>query len=124
MTGLRRTQRPPIWSPDAKSPDVGGAVQPDAERSDTVMRTIERALSDDAASDARNVLVMVSGDEILLRGHIRSWSERSRIGEVAWNTAGVRTVHNDLVLYDDAGISGRLHRSFDASDAGAGGCDV
>ncbi|WP_083295346.1 BON domain-containing protein [Curtobacterium sp. BH-2-1-1] len=100
------------------------AIPADAARSAEVAQRIEQALFEDASLDAHNVLVIVSGDELALRGHVRSWSERSHIGEIAWNTPGVCAVVNDLVLFDDAAVHGRRLHGTDPMDLGAGGCDV
>ncbi len=100
------------------------AIPADAARSAEVAQRIEQALFEDASLDAHNVLVIVSGDVLVLRGHVRSWSERSHINEIAWNTPRVCADVNDLVLFDDAAVHGRLLHGTDPMDLGAGGCDV
>ncbi|WP_396291115.1 BON domain-containing protein [Curtobacterium sp. KT1] len=116
-------------APAPASPSRAGAgtssqQSADAARSADVSHRIAQAMSDEASRRARDLLVIVSGDEIVVRGHVRSWSERDHIGAVALDTPGVRVVCNDLVLFDDAAVHGHLHHGGDGHDLGAGGCDV
>lgn len=79
------------------TPDLRDA-QDDVDRADEVAGRVEQALTDDARLCARDIVVDVHGTELTLHGRVQSWSERSSIGEVAWNTPGISAVFNDLTI--------------------------
>lgn len=57
---------------------------------------IEAALKRRAQSEADNIEVMVSGDEVTLKGDIHSWPERRLATSAAWSVPGVRKVVDKL----------------------------
>jgi osmotically-inducible protein OsmY len=68
-------------------------VEPDA-----VKRKIEEAFKRDAILDALHVTVEVEGSEVVLRGEVRSWTERREAEEAAWSAPGVMTVRNEITV--------------------------
>jgi osmotically-inducible protein OsmY len=63
-----------------------------------VKEEIESMLTRQAALDARNIHVEVDGDEVILRGTVRSWIERRDAERAAWKAPGVRSVQNLLTI--------------------------
>lgn len=57
---------------------------------------IERIFQRQAALDAKQVSVEVSGDVVTLRGQVRSWAERREAERVAWAAPGVSNVRNNI----------------------------
>lgn len=55
---------------------------------------IAAALKRSAQIDAERIAVDVSGEEVTLSGHVRSWSEHEAAAETAWSAPGVRHVKN------------------------------
>lgn len=63
---------------------------------------IENALLRNGYVDDREIQVSVAGDNVSLKGVVDSWYQRDEAERTAWNTPGVRSVKNELVIdYDD-----------------------
>jgi osmotically-inducible protein OsmY len=59
---------------------------------------IEAALKRQAAVDAKRITVEVNGDEVTLRGTVRSWKEREEAERTAWSAPGVRSVNSQIIV--------------------------
>ena len=59
---------------------------------------IEAAFKRTADLDASHVHVVVSGGNVTLSGKLPTWSERDAATRAAWNTPGVSTVSNQIVI--------------------------
>ena len=55
---------------------------------------IERAFRRHAELDAQNINVELTGQTVILRGTVSSWSEREEAEQVAWRSPGVKHVKN------------------------------
>ncbi|MBV5291791.1 MAG: BON domain-containing protein [Curvibacter lanceolatus] len=71
------------------------AVKPQINCS-AVAADIERALQRRAHGDARRISVAVQGATVTLSGEVDSWAEHGLALQAAWNTPGVRHVHDEL----------------------------
>jgi osmotically-inducible protein OsmY len=72
-------------------------VKPRVEAVD-VQERIEDAFRRNAAIDADHIMVESCGDEVTLRGKVRSWAERELAEQTAWSAPGVAQVHNNLTV--------------------------
>lgn len=63
-----------------------------------IERKIKEALHRQADRDAQHIEVLVSGGQVTLRGHVRSWAERRAAQGAAWSAAGVASVVNNLLV--------------------------
>jgi osmotically-inducible protein OsmY len=63
-----------------------------------IKEEIERTFQRQAALDADNITVQVSGSEVILRGSVRSWAERHEAEKVAWSAPGVTDVKNYITV--------------------------
>jgi osmotically-inducible protein OsmY len=70
-----------------------GAVRPEA-----VENRIQSAFQRWASLDANRVHVETLGNRVILRGRVRSWTEREDAERAAWSVFGVTDVENDLVI--------------------------
>jgi len=68
--------------------------------SGTIKTKIEDAFRRNAEVDARRITVAVDGSAVTLRGSVRSWAEKQEAERVAWASAGVSSVQNDLLVGD------------------------
>lgn len=64
-------------------------------------REVEKALARDWAINSENIEVKVNGTKVILSGTVTSWYEKEEAERVAWNTKGIWSVDNQLVVdYD------------------------
>lgn len=77
---------------------IATRVQPEAIK-EQIKETFQRV----ANVDAKRVTVEASGDEVTLRGTVRSWAERHEAEKVAWAAPGVATVQNHITV--DQGVA-------------------
>jgi osmotically-inducible protein OsmY len=59
---------------------------------------IEQAFERNAEVDANRISAEVTDSTVILRGTVRSWSEKQEAERVAWASPGVSSVQNRLVL--------------------------
>jgi osmotically-inducible protein OsmY len=59
---------------------------------------IEDALVRNAETDAEQVNVDVEGDKVILRGTVRSWTEKQEAERVAWSAPGATSVDNRIAV--------------------------
>ena len=59
---------------------------------------IRRALERSNELDARHVAVEVSGNDVILRGHVQRWREREVAERIAWCAGRVRRVDNAITV--------------------------
>ncbi len=63
-----------------------------------IRHKIERAFRRSAELDASRITVEANGDEVILRGTVKSWAERSEAERVAWAAPGVVRVDNRITV--------------------------
>jgi osmotically-inducible protein OsmY len=63
-----------------------------------VKADIETAIRRRARSDAQNISVVVSGNDLTLTGKVHTWGERDLARHTAWNTPGVRNVFDNMTV--------------------------
>jgi osmotically-inducible protein OsmY len=63
-----------------------------------VRRKIEDALRRSAELDASRITVEANGDEVVLRGTVKSWAERQEAERAAWAAPGVTRVENRITI--------------------------
>lgn len=63
-----------------------------------VKSTIKRALERSADIEAEGIEVDTEGNKVVLRGKVRTWSERNDVQRAAWSAPGVTDVENHLVI--------------------------
>ena len=61
-----------------------------------IKREIETTFRRQAALDAQNIIIDVSGSTVTLRGSVRSWAERRDAERIAWAAPGVTLVKNEI----------------------------
>lgn len=61
-----------------------------------IKHRIEDAFRRNALVDAQRVIVETQGDEVVLRGEVRSWAEHDQAQATAWSAPGVTKVRNEL----------------------------
>ena len=57
-----------------------------------VKSQIESALKRQARDNIHEIVIDINGDEVTLRGSVRSWSDRELVKDVLWSVPGVRKV--------------------------------
>jgi osmotically-inducible protein OsmY len=62
-----------------------------------VKAEIESAIERAAADDAKRISVEIHGNDVILRGNVRSWDERRQAETAAWN-AGAGAVDNRISI--------------------------
>ena len=63
-----------------------------------VKAAIEEALQRSAKINAGRIKVETDGDKVILRGTVRSWSEKEEAEHAAWRAPGVRNVENRIII--------------------------
>lgn len=63
-----------------------------------VKAAIETALKRNASVDASRIKVEADGDNVTLRGNVRSWLERDEAERAAWAAPGVRVVDDQITI--------------------------
>jgi osmotically-inducible protein OsmY len=63
-----------------------------------IRRKIEEALRRAAELDASRITVETTGNEVVLRGTVRSWAERQEAERAAWAAPGVAKVDNRIIV--------------------------
>jgi len=63
-----------------------------------IRRKIEEALRRAAELDASRITVETTGNEVMLRGTVRSWAERQEAERAAWAAPGVAKVDNRIIV--------------------------
>ena len=51
-----------------------------------------------AQTDAERITVDVQGSKVILKGKVRSWSERQEAERAAWSAPGVTSVDNQIII--------------------------
>ena len=64
--------------------------------STSIRADIENAFKRQAALDAHNINIDVTGSTVTLRGSVRSWAERRDAERIAWSAPGVTLVKNEI----------------------------
>jgi len=59
---------------------------------------IEKALVRSVETDAKQITVEVDGDAVILKGTVKSWSEREEAERAAWAAPGVTSVDNRITI--------------------------
>jgi osmotically-inducible protein OsmY len=72
-------------------------LRPRAEPAD-IKRKIEDAFKRNAEVDANRIEVETRGDEVILKGTVRSWVEREEAERAAWSAPGVVKVEDRILV--------------------------
>jgi osmotically-inducible protein OsmY len=63
-----------------------------------VKQWIEEAFLRSAEIDVDRISVESHGSEVVLKGAVRSWTEREEAERAAWRTPGVAKVDNQIIV--------------------------
>lgn len=63
-----------------------------------VANKIKDALERSALVEANSIAVETKGSKVILKGKVRSWSERSEVERAVWSSPGVVEVEDDLLV--------------------------
>jgi osmotically-inducible protein OsmY len=80
------------------------AIQVRPMTAENMRSRIADALRRSALVDWLRVDVLTAGDEVILRGKVRTWAERVEAARIAWSSPGVRSVDNQLTVDGDGPI--------------------
>jgi osmotically-inducible protein OsmY len=72
-------------------------LRPRAEPSE-IKRKIEEAFRRNAEVDANRIIVETNGSEVVLKGTVRSWTERQEAERIAWSAPGVTKVEDRIIV--------------------------
>ena len=72
-------------------------LRPRAEPSE-IKRKIEEAFKRNAEVDANRIIVETNGSEVVLKGTVRSWTERQEAERIAWSAPGVTKVEDRIIV--------------------------
>jgi osmotically-inducible protein OsmY len=72
-------------------------LKPAVEPTD-IQRRIQEAFRRSAELDANRITVETKGSEVILKGTVRSWTEREEAERVAWSAPGVTHVEDRIVV--------------------------
>jgi osmotically-inducible protein OsmY len=72
-------------------------LKPAVEPND-LQRKIQEAFKRSAEVDANRITVEAKGSEVILKGTVRSWTEREEAERVAWSAPGVTHVEDRIVV--------------------------
>lgn len=73
-----------------------------AESKDVIeKKEVEKALARNWSINTQDVTVEVSGTKVTLNGTVNSWYQKDEAGRIAWNTPGIWSVDNQLVVEYD-----------------------
>jgi osmotically-inducible protein OsmY len=73
------------------------SVRPKVEPTD-IQRRVQEAFKRNAEVDANRITVETHGSEVILKGNVRSWTEREEAERVAWSAPGVTYVDDRIVV--------------------------
>jgi osmotically-inducible protein OsmY len=63
-----------------------------------VKKKIQEAFRRGAEVDANRIIVEANGGEVILKGTVRSWTERQEAERVAWSAPGVIKVEDRIIV--------------------------
>jgi osmotically-inducible protein OsmY len=67
-------------------------------RPSDIRKKIEKALERAAEVDAKKISVEANLGNVILRGKVRSWAERTEAEHAAWAAPGVKNVKNEISI--------------------------
>jgi osmotically-inducible protein OsmY len=67
-------------------------------------RDIERAFARTWSINNENIEVEILGNDVVLRGTVYSWYQKDEAARIAWNTQGIRSVNNELVILQTSSV--------------------